>query len=35
MAFDQMGLPCTVSVSNGAGTFENEWIDEFEQFDTV
>lgn len=35
IAYDQMGLPNTVSVTCGAGTFKEEWIDDLERFDQV
>ncbi len=35
IAYDQMGFPNVVSVPNGAGSFESEWVDDLESFNQV
>jgi len=35
MGFDQMGFPNVVSVTCGAGTFHDEWVDDFDGFGQI
>jgi twinkle protein len=35
IAFDQMGFPNVVAVTNGAGSFADEWVDDLESFTQI